>query len=110
MEFEATEKLYADYQLVATNPGGHSSLPKPDNAIYHVADALAALQKSQFPFELNSVTRGYFEQMAKIEPAETAADMRAILADAARSARPSRGCRRIRATTRPCAPPASRPC
>jgi acetylornithine deacetylase/succinyl-diaminopimelate desuccinylase-like protein len=54
VEFEATEKLYADYQV----PGGHSTLPKPDNAICHVADALAALQKFQFPFELNSVTRG----------------------------------------------------
>ena len=79
VEFEATEKLYADYQLLATNPGGHSSLPKPDNAIYHVADALAVLQKSPFPFELNSVTREYFTQMARVEPAETAADMRAIL-------------------------------
>jgi acetylornithine deacetylase/succinyl-diaminopimelate desuccinylase-like protein len=79
VEFEATEKLYADYQLLATNPGGHSSLPKPDNAIYHVVDALAVLQKSPFPFELNEVTRGYFEAMSKIEPAETAADMRAIL-------------------------------
>ena len=44
VEFEATEKLYADYQVLATNPGGHSSLPKPDNAIYHVADALAVLE------------------------------------------------------------------
>lgn len=79
VEFEATEKLYADYQLLATNPGGHSSLPRPDNAIYHVVDALAVLQKSPFPFELNEVTRGYFEEMAKIEPADTAADMRAIL-------------------------------
>jgi len=78
--FEATEKLYADYQVLATNPGGHSSLPTPDNAIYHVADALAVLQKSPFPFELNPVTRGYFAQMAKIESAQTAADMRAILA------------------------------
>jgi acetylornithine deacetylase/succinyl-diaminopimelate desuccinylase-like protein len=79
VEFEATEKLYGDYQLLATNPGGHSSLPRPDNAIYHVADALAVVQKSPFPFELNEVTRGYFEEMAKIETADTAADMRAIL-------------------------------
>jgi acetylornithine deacetylase/succinyl-diaminopimelate desuccinylase-like protein len=78
--FEATEKLYADYQVLATNPGGHSSLPTADNAIYHVADALAVLQKSPFPFELNPVTREYFAQMAKIETAQTAADMRAILA------------------------------
>lgn len=78
--FEATEKLYADYQVLATNPGGHSSLPTPDNAIYHVADALARLQKFVFPFELNAVTREYFMQMAKIETARTAADVRAILA------------------------------
>jgi acetylornithine deacetylase/succinyl-diaminopimelate desuccinylase-like protein len=80
MEFEATEKLYADYQLLATNPGGHSSLPKPDNAIYHVVDALAVLQKSPFPFEINTVTREYFTQMATIETGQTAADLRAILA------------------------------
>jgi acetylornithine deacetylase/succinyl-diaminopimelate desuccinylase-like protein len=79
VEFEATEKLYADYQVLATNPGGHSSLPKPDNAIYHVADALGVLEKSPFPFELNAVTREYFGQMAKIETAQAAADVRAIL-------------------------------
>lgn len=78
--FEATEKLYADYQVLAINPGGHSSLPTPDNAIYHIADALAVLQKSPFPFELNPVTREYFAQMAKIESGQRAADMRAILA------------------------------
>jgi len=81
VEFEATEKLYADYQVLATNPGGHSSLPKPDNAIYHVADALGMLQKSPFPFELNAVTREYFGQMARIETGQNADDFRAILAN-----------------------------
>jgi acetylornithine deacetylase/succinyl-diaminopimelate desuccinylase-like protein len=80
VEFEATEKLYADYQVSAVNPGGHSSLPKPDNAIYHVADALGVLEKSPFPFELNAVTREYFGQMAATETAQNAADLRAILA------------------------------
>lgn len=80
VEFEATEKLYADYQVLATNPGGHSSLPKPDNAIYHVADALGVLERTPFPFELNTVTREFFAQMAKIETGQPAADMRAILA------------------------------
>jgi acetylornithine deacetylase/succinyl-diaminopimelate desuccinylase-like protein len=80
VEFEATEKLYADYQVLALNSGGHSSLPKPDNAVYHVADALGALQKFSFPFELNAVTREYFGQMAKIDTGRTAADLRAILA------------------------------
>lgn len=79
MELEATEKLYADFQVAATNPGGHSSLPKPDNAIYHVVDALAKLEKAPFPFELNNVTRGYFTQMATTQTGQTAADMRAIL-------------------------------
>src|SRR6201986_4674283 len=50
---EATEKLYGDYLLTATNPGGHSSLPGPDNAIYHIADALIRLQAYIFPFSLN---------------------------------------------------------
>jgi len=79
VEFEATEKLYADYQLLATNAGGHSSLPRPDNAIYHIADALAVLQKSPFPFELNNVTREYFSQMAAVEKGQSAADFLAIL-------------------------------
>jgi acetylornithine deacetylase/succinyl-diaminopimelate desuccinylase-like protein len=76
---EATEKLYADFEVVATNPGGHSSLPKKDNAIYHLADALGKLEAYQFPFELNAVTRGYFEAMAKIETGQVAEDMRGVL-------------------------------
>ena len=78
--FEATEKLYGDFQVLATSPGGHSSLPGPDNAIYRVANALAALQKWTFPFELNAVTREYFAQMATLETGQRAADLRAILA------------------------------
>jgi acetylornithine deacetylase/succinyl-diaminopimelate desuccinylase-like protein len=81
VEFEATEKLYADFEVSATNPGGHSSLPKPDNAIYHVADALAVLEKSPFPVEINNVTREYFTQMSAIEKGATAADLHAILAE-----------------------------
>jgi acetylornithine deacetylase/succinyl-diaminopimelate desuccinylase-like protein len=76
---EATEKLYADFQLTSLNPGGHSSLPSPDNAIYHIADALGRLQHAPFPFELNAVTRAYFERMAAIEHGQTAADIKAIL-------------------------------
>jgi acetylornithine deacetylase/succinyl-diaminopimelate desuccinylase-like protein len=79
VQFEATEKLYADFQVFAASPGGHSSLPSPDNAIYHVANALVALQKSPFPFEMNPVTREFFTQMAPLESGQTAADMRAIL-------------------------------
>ena len=49
---DATEKLYADYQLSSLNPGGHSSMPTADNAIYHLADALGRLEHYAFPFEL----------------------------------------------------------
>jgi acetylornithine deacetylase/succinyl-diaminopimelate desuccinylase-like protein len=76
---EATEKLYADYQLTATSAGGHSSQPVPDNAIYHIADALTRLQAYTFPFELNPVTRAYFEKMSTLESGQTAANMKGIL-------------------------------
>jgi acetylornithine deacetylase/succinyl-diaminopimelate desuccinylase-like protein len=79
VEVEATEKLYADFQLTATNPGGHSSLPTADNAIYQIADALGRLEKSPFAFELNTVTRAWFEQVAASETPQVTADIRAML-------------------------------
>jgi len=79
VDLDATEKLYGDYQLMVTNPGGHSSLPVPDNAIYHVADALSRLQHYQFPFELNAVTRAYFQKLSTLESGQDASDMKAIL-------------------------------
>lgn len=79
MDVDATEKLYGDYQLTALNPGGHSSLPVPDNAIYHIADALQRLQNYTFPFELNAITRAYFEKMSTLESGQKAKDMKAIL-------------------------------
>jgi acetylornithine deacetylase/succinyl-diaminopimelate desuccinylase-like protein len=79
MVVDATEKLYADYELKVTNPGGHSSLPVPDNAIYHLADGLGRLERYQFPLELNHVTRSYYERMSKVESGERARDMKAIL-------------------------------
>jgi acetylornithine deacetylase/succinyl-diaminopimelate desuccinylase-like protein len=79
VDVEANEKLYADFELDATNPGGHSSLPIPDNAIYHIADALSRLEHAPFPFELNPITRAYFERRAALESGQTASDMKAIL-------------------------------
>lgn len=77
---EATEKVYADYQVTARNRGGHSSLPRPDNAIYELADALEKLAHYSFPFEMNPVTRTYFENLEKTQSGQTAADIKAILA------------------------------
>ncbi len=79
MTVDASEKLYSDYQLTVTNPGGHSSLPKPDNAIYHLANGLARLEHYEFPFELTNITRAYYERMSKIATGSRAADMSAIL-------------------------------
>ena len=83
VDIDASEKMYADYQVLATNPGGHSSLPVPDNAIYHVADAMQKLAAYSFPFELNAITRGYFAKMSEVEArsgnTQLAADEKAIL-------------------------------
>ncbi len=76
---QAAEKLYQDYEVKVTNPGGHSSLPGKENAIYELADALTRLEHYQFPFELSEVTREYFKREADIVGGTTGADMKAIL-------------------------------
>jgi acetylornithine deacetylase/succinyl-diaminopimelate desuccinylase-like protein len=79
MAVDAAEKVYADFVLTAKNPGGHSSLPLPDNAIYELTAALTRLSQFQFPFELNNTTREYYEQQVKSEKGQRAADIQAIL-------------------------------
>jgi acetylornithine deacetylase/succinyl-diaminopimelate desuccinylase-like protein len=79
-DVEATEKVYADYEVTAFNPGGHSSRPRPDNAIYELTAALNKLAAHSFPFELNGVTRTYFQNLEKQETSSTAQDIKAILA------------------------------
>ena len=78
---QAAEKVYQDFTITATNPGGHSSVPRPDNAIYELADALSRIAKFSFPVALNPTTRAFFEQTAKVEKPEIAAAMRAIVAN-----------------------------
>lgn len=78
-DVEATEKVYADYQITATNRGGHSSLPRPDNAIYELTTALNKLAAYSFPFEMNEVTRTYFRNLATEETGQTAQDMKAVI-------------------------------
>lgn len=79
MGIQAGEKVFQTYQLEVTNPGGHSSLPLKDNAIYRLAGGLARLGAFDFPFKLTDTTRLYFERMSKIEKGPMAADMAAIL-------------------------------
>lgn len=61
---QVAEKTYADYKLVATNRGGHSSAPRPDNAIYALSAALDAIERYRFEPMINDATRGYFTQVA----------------------------------------------
>ena len=87
---QASEKLYQDFDLKVTNPGGHSSLPTSENAIYQLSEGLARLEHYQFPFELNEVTREYFSRESGIVGGQTGADMKAILSTPPDSAAVSR--------------------
>lgn len=78
---QAGEKIYQSFQLEVTNPGGHSSAPPKDNAIYHLSEGLARLGQFSFPFKLSPVTRAFYERMATVEKGQVAADMKAILQD-----------------------------
>ncbi len=74
---QAGEKLYQDYTIEITNPGGHSSRPVPDNAIYGLAAALGKVSSLDFPIEFNDATTGFFERMAAMTPGQEGADMKA---------------------------------
>ena len=79
-DVEATEKVYSDFQVTAVNRGGHSSLPRPDNAIYELTAALTKLSVYRFPFEMNDVTRTYFTNLAGQETGKMGDDIKAVLA------------------------------
>jgi acetylornithine deacetylase/succinyl-diaminopimelate desuccinylase-like protein len=75
------EKLPQNYTLEVTNPGGHSSRPVPDNAIYHLAHALVRVEAYDFPVALNDTTRDFFTRMATVRGGEQGAAMKAIVAN-----------------------------
>ena len=77
------EKTYVTYTIESTGPGGHGSLPGPDNPIYRIAHALSRLEAHKFPVALNATTRTAFRQLADLEPGPHSADMRAVAQDAA---------------------------
>ncbi len=76
---QIAEKIYATFRVTAKNPGGHSSLPRDDNAIYELAEALLKIRDFKFPVELNDVMRVSFQRQAQINSGERAADFRALL-------------------------------
>ncbi len=66
-DVQVSEKYVVNFRLEVHNKGGHSSMPVPDNAIYHLAGALDRLSRFDFPVKTNDVTRTYFKGLAKIE-------------------------------------------
>jgi acetylornithine deacetylase/succinyl-diaminopimelate desuccinylase-like protein len=78
---QTSEKVSISFQLEVKNSGGHSSLPRKDNAIYHLADGLSRLAKFDFPLHLNETTRSFYQRSAQLATGQLAADMKAVIAD-----------------------------
>ena len=76
---QAAEKVYQSYLLEVTNKGGHSSLPRRDNAIYQLAQALSRIADYDFPVEFNEVTRSYFSMTATTLPKQEARNIERLL-------------------------------
>lgn len=83
MSVQVGEKHYTDYKLTVTNPGGHSSLPRPDNAIYHLAGALKAVEGLVFPVRLNPTTVTSLKTVGKGLPTPVGPAMLALAANPA---------------------------
>ena len=81
MGIQAGEKTSQNFRLEVTNPGGHSSRPVRNNAIYHLAGALTRIEHYDFPIKLNDTTRTYFSRMSGIIGGEMGAAMTKLVAD-----------------------------
>jgi acetylornithine deacetylase/succinyl-diaminopimelate desuccinylase-like protein len=79
--FGTSEKTYVTYTIETTSPGGHGSLPGPDNAIYRLAGVLGRIEAYKFPVMLTATTRGSFAAFADLDPGPQSADMRAVAKD-----------------------------
>lgn len=86
LSVQAGEKAAQDYRLEVRNPGGHSSRPVKDNAIYHLAAALTRVAEYEFPIHLNDTTRAYFTRVGEMKGGELGAAMRAVAANPADAA------------------------
>jgi acetylornithine deacetylase/succinyl-diaminopimelate desuccinylase-like protein len=72
---ETVQKTYMTFKAETTNKGGHSSEPRPDNAIYQLADGLVKLAAYQFPYKTNATTRAYFASRAQQSSGQHKADL-----------------------------------
>lgn len=82
-QVQAAEKTYATFELTVRNPGGHSSRPRADNAIYDLAAALQNIAQYSFPVRESALTRSYFGALGQSVPGEMGEAMRAFAADPA---------------------------
>lgn len=78
---QAAEKKFQNVIFEVTNPGGHSSRPRSDNAIYELARALVKVARHEFPLRITEVVRAHLERSADLAEAERGRAMRALLAD-----------------------------
>jgi acetylornithine deacetylase/succinyl-diaminopimelate desuccinylase-like protein len=83
---QTAEKTYADFTLTARNAGGHSSLPRDDNAIYDLAEAITRVRNFRFPVMWNETTRAGLNAAGENTPGELGDAMRRFAADPADSA------------------------
>lgn len=83
---QLSEKTYATFDVTVTNPGGHSSTPRADNAIYELADVLKRIEAHRFPVQVNDATRLYFQNAAQITPGEAGQAMARLAKDPADAA------------------------
>ena len=79
----ASEKVSQNFRLVVTNPGGHSSRPVPNNAIYHLVRAVDKISGFEFPVQFNDANRGFFTRMAPIVGGPMGQAMTALVANPA---------------------------
>ncbi len=80
---QTAEKANRNFELQATNPGGHSSIPVDDNAIYELSDALARVRALKFPVHFNDTTRTYFAKVGAARTDALGAAMVRLAADPA---------------------------
>jgi acetylornithine deacetylase/succinyl-diaminopimelate desuccinylase-like protein len=76
---QTAEKIFESFTVTATNPGGHSSIPRKDNAIYDLSEALLKIRDFEFPLVFNEVMRLGFERLADISPGQLGDDLNGIL-------------------------------
>ncbi|MEH3035202.1 MAG: M20/M25/M40 family metallo-hydrolase [Sphingomonas adhaesiva] len=81
LSVQVGEKAAQNYTLLATNPGGHSSAPTPENAIYELADAIKAVQGYEFPVKFTDTTRAFFAANARMRGGELGGAITRLLAD-----------------------------